>query len=98
MVSGSWHRCVMGPAISKRIIGLVRSSVLAVRAYASHGKNLSCDYADCKRATSRRHRPFRRPAISARVVLVNCVDRTRAGDIATDDIELSIHRGGGGMV
>jgi hypothetical protein len=47
MVSGSWYR-YDGSAISKRIIGLIASSVLSVRAYAFHRKNLSCDYADCK--------------------------------------------------
>ena len=98
MVSGSWHRCVMGPAISKRIIGLVRSSVLAVRTYASHCKNLSCQYADRKRATGRRHRLFCRPAIDGRVVLVNCVDRTTAGDIAADDVEFSVNRRSAGMM
>ena len=78
MVSGSWHRCMMGPAISKRIIGLIGSSVLSVRAYASHRENLSCDYAARKRATGRRHRLFCRPTIDGGIVLVNCVDRTRA--------------------
>ena len=79
----------MGPVISKRIIGLIGSSVLSVRAYASHRKNPSCDYADRKRATGRRHRRFCRPAIGVWVVLVNRIDRTRAGDIAADDVEFS---------
>ena len=50
MVSRSWHRRVLCPAILNRIIRFVGMSVSSVGADASCGKDFSCDHADGKGA------------------------------------------------
>src|SRR4029453_15152118 len=94
MVPGRGHWCHFLPTILGGVVGFVGVGVSAIRADAADGVDLASDHPDGQRTSCGWHNRPRAPLIGGRVILIDCIDRAFAGNVSTDDVDLSTYRGG----
>ena len=87
------HGCVLAPKVLSWIVGFVGRRVAAILADPADGVDFSRDDADGESAACGWHRFLRRPLIFGRSVFIDGIQRTDAGNIAADDVNLAVERG-----